>query len=306
MSAQQLPKGTYVPLVTPFTKDDEVDYAALDALLQKMLAAEVEALVMLGTTGESPTVTNDEFTGIIERTLEQTQEKTVVLAGIGTNDTRTTVAQACIAEALGVDGLLVTCPYYNKPMPAGIQRHYQTVADAVTLPLLIYNIGGRTGVNIGTETLLALSEHPNIVGVKEASDNINQIGDVLHQASSDFLVLSGCDHLNYPLMCLGGHGVISTLANIMPVEVKALVDAALKGEYVRARNLHFQLLSLAYGCFLETNPIPVKTALALMGEIEEVFRLPMAAMQPDTREQWQAILMEYGLLTTTNADEIAA
>jgi 4-hydroxy-tetrahydrodipicolinate synthase len=301
-----LPRGTYVPVVTPFTDAGEVDYAALDRLLQRLLAADVEALVMLGTTGENPTVTGSEFTAIIERTLEQTRGKAAVLAGVGTNDTRTSVAQARTAAALGVQGLLVVCPYYNKPTQSGIQTHYETIADTVPVPQLVYNIAGRTGVNIETGTLLALSAHPNIVGVKEASNDIDQIGEVLHQAPSDFLVLSGCDHLNYPLMCLGGQGVISTLANIVPGEVKALVDAALVGEYERARDLHFHLLPLAYGCFMEANPIPVKTALALMGDMQESFRPPMAAMQPDTRERWQTMLTEYGLLTAASSDGVAA
>lgn len=301
-----LPKGTYVPVVTPFTDTGEVDYAALDGLLQRLLAADVEALVMLGTTGESPTVAGNEFSAIIERALEQARGKAAVLAGVGTNDTRTSVTQARTAAALGVHGLLVVCPYYNKPTQSGIQQHYEAIADAVPVPLLVYNIAGRTGVNIETDTLLALGAHPNIVGVKEASNDVDQVGDVLHRAPTDFLVLSGCDHLNYPLMCLGGHGVISTLANIVPGEIKALVDAALAGQYERARGLHFQLLPLAYGCFMEANPIPVKTALALMGEIQESFRPPMTAMQPDTRERWQTILTEYGLLTAAGSAGVAA
>lgn len=310
MSVPTLPQGTYVPVVTPFTAAGEVDYPALDQLLQRLLNTGVEALVLLGTTGESPTISSDEFSAIIEHTLAlvraRVKQQISVLAGIGTNDTRSSIAQARTAEALGVDGLLLVCPYYSKPTQAGIQRHFEAVADAISIPLLVYNIAGRTGINIETDTLLALSAHPTIVGVKEASGNIEQISDVLQRLTPDFLVLSGCDHLNYPLLCLGGHGVISTLANLVPADVKALVDAVLTGDYASARRLHFQLQPLAYGCFLESNPIPIKTALALTGEIQDVFRLPLESMQPDTRQHWQNILSSYGLLASTRLTERAA
>ena len=310
MSDPTLPQGTYVPVVTPFTATGEVDYPALAQLLQRFLDAGVEALVLLGTTGESPTVTPDEFSAIIEYSLAQVQARSqrqvTVLAGIGTNDTRSSIAQARTAEALGVDGLLLVCPYYNKPTQSGIQRHFEAVADAVSIPLLVYNIAGRTGINIETDTLLALSAHPNIVGVKEASGDIEQISEVLQRLAPDFLVLSGCDHLNFPLLCLGGHGVISTLANLVPGDVKTLVDAVSTGDYATARRLHFQLLPLAYGCFLETNPIPIKTALAMTGEVQDVFRLPLECMQPDTRQRWQDILTAYGLLAPVELTDWAA
>ena len=296
----RLPYGTYVPVVTPFTAAGEIDYPALSGVINRLLAAEVDALIMLGTTGESPTVTEPEFCRIIQHTLEHTRGKIPVLAGIGSYDTRSSVFQAKTAEGLGVQGLLVVCPYYSKPTQDGIQAHYQAIADAISIPLLVYNITGRTGVNIETDTLLSMSAHPNIMGVKEASNDIDQIGEVLQQLPDDFLVLSGCDHLNYPLMCLGGHGVISTLANIVPREVKALVEAVLSNDYKTARKLHFQLLPLAHGCFIEANPIPIKTALAMMGEITESFRLPITPMQASNRARWQAILADYGSLGREN------
>jgi 4-hydroxy-tetrahydrodipicolinate synthase len=264
----QLLRGTFTPLVTPFTRDDAIDFAALERLIDLQLAAGVEGLIMLATTGEGPTVGVEEFQRIVQFTIEKARPRSKVLTGVGSNDTRTTLEQARRAAAMDVDGLLVVCPYYNRPTQAGLQDHFLAVADAVPVPQILYNIAGRTGVNIETDTLLGLSEHPNIVGVKEASDDIDQVMDVIARRSEDFAVLSGCDHLNFPLLCLGGDGVISTLANLVPGEVKALVDSALAEDLAAARRLHNRLLPLARGCFIESNPIPVKTALAWQGKLE--------------------------------------
>lgn len=295
-SITTLPRGTYVPIVTPFTVDNTLDFEALAVLLERVLSAKVEGIVVHGTTGESPTVEPDEFSTLLECTIRIVAGRAVVLAGVGCNDTRTSQQQCRHAEQLGVDGLLVVCPYYNKPTQQGLYEHYQAIADSVSLPVLVYNVAGRTAVNVDVDTLQRLASVQNIVGVKESSDDIEQVSHVIQHLPDDFLVLSGCDHLNFSLMCLGGGGVISTVANLVPHKVKALVDAALENDLVTARQLHYYLQPLAEGCFVETNPIPVKTALAMMGEIKEVFRAPICVMRPDTRLQWQSTLIQHKLI----------
>jgi len=293
--AQSL-RGTFTPLLTPFTRAGAVDFPALGGLIADQLSAGIEGLVMLGTTGESPTIDAAELDQIVGFALERAKSKTMVIAGVGSNDTKRTIEQAKRAEAMGVDGLLVLCPYYSKPTQVGIRQHFEAIADAVGVPQIVYNIAGRTGINIETDTLVALSGHPCIVGVKEASDDIDQIMTVIDRTPDDFAVLCGSDHLDFALLCHGGDGVISTLANLVPKAVKSLVDAVLVGDLHRARRLHYQLLPLARGCFLEGNPIPVKTALAMQGKLEEVFRAPMCPMQPDTRQLWRNILQDHHLL----------
>jgi len=190
----------------------------------------------------------------------------------------------------------VVCPYYSRPSQRGLYEHFKTIASNLPVPQLVYNISGRTAVNIDTKTLGELARQPHIVGVKESSNNIEQVSEVLRSTPDGFLVLSGCDHLNFTTLCLGGHGVISTVANLVPDKVKSMVDAALSGQLSAARELHFELSQLTSGCSLETNPIPVKTALALMGLVKENFRLPMCTMDPLNRNDWIAILQEHGLL----------
>jgi len=293
--AQSL-RGTFTPLLTPFTTEGSIDFPALGGLIADQLSARVEGLVMLGTTGESPTIEAPEFDQIVGFAVKQAKGKSMVIAGVGSNDTKRTIDQARRAEDLGVDGLLVLCPYYSKPTQMGIRLHFEAIAEAVGVPQIVYNIAGRTGINVETDTLVALSGHPCIIGVKEASNDIDQIMTVIDQTPDDFSVLCGSDHLNLTLMCHGGDGVISTLANLVPKSVKALVDAVLVGDLHRARRLHYQLLPLARGCFLEGNPIPVKTALAMQGKLEEMFRLPICPMQPETRQIWQNILRDHRLL----------
>ncbi len=294
-----LPKGTYTPLVTPFTATGDIDFSALEVLIERQLTAGVEALVMLGTTGESPTISQQESVEIIRFAVELVKSRSSVVACIGNNDTASSIDKAKQAEQLGVAGLLVLCPYYSKPTQAGLYQHFLAIANAVPLPQLVYNIEGRTGINVETSTLMELATIPNIVGVKEASADIEQISAVIAESNTDFLVLSGCDHLNYPLMSLGGHGVISTLANLLPSQVKKLVDYALADDYIAARQLHYQLLPLAQGCFIETNPIPVKTALAMLGLIDEQFRLPITNMSPANRTYWQKVLQENGVFAAS-------
>ena len=299
-------RGTFTALVTPFTRDGALDLEAMGGLIDEQLAAGVDGLVVLGTTGESPTVSADEFGRILDAAVTRAGGTCTIIAGVGCNDTGRTVEQGCEAEALGVDGLLVVCPYYSRPSQAGIYEHYTRVADAVALPQLVYNIEGRTGVNIETDTLVDLASHSNIVGVKEASNDIDQIMDVVERTPDGFAVQSGSDHLTYPLIALGGDGTISVLSNMIPGAVKALVDAALAGEMAEARRLHYEQLPLARGCFLEGSPTPIKTALAWQGRIEEAFRLPMAPMRPETRLQWRNLLASQGLLPETMTTPLRA
>ncbi len=289
-------RGTFTVLLTPFTTDGAVDFEALDRLIEDQIGAGVEGLVILGTTSESPTIDAEEKRAILGFAVERSAGRTRIIAGVGTNDTASSVAQAEAADAQGANALLVGSPYYNKPTQAGLDTHFRRIADAVPLPQIVYNIKGRSGVNIETETLCRLAEHPNIVGVKEASDDIDQIMDVIAAVADDFAVLAGSDHLNVPVALLGGAGAISALANLVPAEVKASVDAALAGDLATARALHYRLLPLARGCFLETNPIPVKTALALQGRLQEVFREPLVPMRPATRAALVDLLEAHGLI----------
>jgi 4-hydroxy-tetrahydrodipicolinate synthase len=282
--------GTFTAIVTPFRKDGSVDDAAFERLLKEQIAAHVEGVVILGTTGESPTIMHDEATRIIEKTVRLAKGKTKILVGVGSNDTRKTLESAKEAHALGADALLIVNPYYNKPTQEGLYRHFSLIAETVDIPQIVYNIRGRTGVNVETKTLLRLIANTRIVGVKEASGDIVQMMDVLSKVPPHFAVLSGDDALTLPLLAVGGHGVISVVSNLLPAKVKEMVDAALGGDIAKARTLHFELLPLIHGCFVETNPIPVKTALALQGKIEEIFRLPMCPMQTETRRAWHTLL----------------
>lgn len=292
----RLPSGTYVPIVTPFNEQRELDNKCFDQLIDKLLDADVEAIVVLGTTGESPTVTPEEFLTLINRTVTRVGSNAAVVAGVGSNDTKSSIQQARVAVELGVDGLLVVCPYYSNPGQRGLYEHFSTIAKEIPVPQLIYNIAGRSGVNIETETVIALAALPNIAGVKESSGNIQQVSDVLHQVPDDFLVLCGCDNLNFAALCHGGHGVISSIANLIPGRVKAMVDAARGNDTDIARQIHFELHDLVSACAIVSNPIPVKTALALMGEMQEVFRPPLCVMDSIERSRWSSVLGQYGLL----------
>ncbi len=282
-------QGTFTAIVTPFLTNGEVDYLAFEKLVEDQVEADVEGIVVLGTTGESPTITCQEYGEIIGFVVKKVDKQALVIAGSGSNSTQKTIHHSLKAKEAGADALLVVNPYYNKPTQEGIYQHFLAVADAVDLPQIVYNIKGRTGVNIETETLVRLSAHKNIVAVKEASGDLGQMMDVIQQTPNDFFVLSGDDVLTYPLITLGGHGVISVLSNLMPKEVKELVDSALDGDYEKARKKHYALLPLIKSCFIETNPIPIKTALALKGKIQENFRLPMCRMQEENKKKLEKL-----------------
>lgn len=289
-------RGTYTALITPFATDGSVDYDALERLIGQQVAAGIEGLIILGTTGESPTISHEESQEILQRSVQAANGQLQIVAGVGSNSTEKTVAAAKEAAAIGVDGLLVVNPYYNKPSQEGLYQHFKASAEATDVPVILYNIAGRTGVNLSTDTLLRLVDLPTIVAVKEASGDLGQMMDVIDQTPDNFAVLSGDDNMTYPLITVGGHGVISVISNLLPAKTKEMVDAALAGDYDRARALHYELLPVMRACFMETNPLPIKTALALRGDVQEEFRLPLCKMEAGNKEKLRAILSEHSLI----------
>lgn len=282
-------KGLYTALITPFTNDNKIDYSALENILNQQIDGGVTGLVVLGTTGESPTITDTERTELVKFICDHAKGKLQIIVGTGANSTDKTIKLSQEAEALGADGLLVVNPYYNKPTQEGLFQHFSTVANSVNIPIMLYNIQGRTAVNLETDTLIRLSKNKNIVAVKEASGDISQMMDVISKTSSDFTVLSGDDGLTYPLMALGGNGVVSVLSNILPNEMTSLVENSSNGNFNDAKEMHYKLLPLMNSMFLETNPIPAKTILAFQGVISENFRLPMTQMSNANKETLKEI-----------------
>lgn len=289
-------QGTMTALVTPFDARGGLDEQALRDLVDFQIAQGISALVPCGTTGESPTLNYDEHNRVIELVIEQAEGRVPVIAGTGSNSTEEAIALTRHAREVGADYSLQVAPYYNKPTQRGFYEHFMAIADAVDLPLIIYNIPGRTGKNIETDTLMRLAEHEHIVGVKEASGDFAQIMEVLMRRPKDFVVLSGDDNLTLPIIALGGDGVISVASNLIPKALGDMVNLALRGSWEEARKKHFELLPLFKALFLETNPIPVKTALAMKGMVREVFRLPLCAMEPANREKLTKVLTDQGVL----------
>lgn len=282
--------GTYTALVTPFRHDSRIDWPALDRLLDQQLQAGVDGLVVLGTTGECPTVGREEADALIRFVHTRVAGRACVVAGVSSNDTRDAVERAREAQAAGADALMVTCPYYSRPSQPGLIAHFAAVAAAAPLPQIVYNIVGRTGVNLTPDSLLRLSRIDNIVGLKEANPDIAHAVSLLACLPDDFAVLSGNDDMTLPLIALGARGTISTLSNLLPAAVKQMVDAALAERWQEARERQRALLPLMRGCGLETNPIPIKTALAWRGDIEEAFRLPLCPMQEAPAAEWRRLL----------------
>ena len=287
--------GTGTALVTPFRTDGLLDEAAIRSLVKRQIAAGINFLVPCGTTGESPTLTHAEHLRVVERTLEIAKGKVPVLAGAGGYNTSEVIALANELQQLGADGILSVTPYYNKPTQEGLFQHFKAIASAVNLPIILYSVQGRTGVNIEPSTVLRLSQIPNIVGIKEASGSIAQMGAILNLVPKDFLVLSGDDSLTLPLIALGGRGLISVASNEIPAEMTRLVQSALAGDFVEARRLHFQYLSLMDINFVESNPIPVKAALAEMGLLQPVWRLPLVAPKPENLARIRGVLESLNL-----------
>jgi 4-hydroxy-tetrahydrodipicolinate synthase len=288
--------GTGTALVTPFRTDSSLDETALRSLVKRQLDAGINFLVPCGTTGESPTLTHAEHLRVVEITLEIAKGKVPVLAGAGGYNTAEVISLAKELQHLGADGILSVTPYYNKPTQEGLFQHFKAIAAAVNLPVILYSVQGRTGVNIEPSTVLRLSQIPNIIGIKEASGNISQMGAILNLVPQEFLVLSGDDSLTLPLISLGGRGLISVASNEIPTEMTRLVQFALSGDFAEARRLHFQYLSLMDINFVESNPIPVKAALAEMGLLQPVWRLPLVSPKPENLARIRAVLESLNLI----------
>ena len=270
--------GTYTAIITPFNEQEEIDMPAFAKLVERQIAAGIDGIVVLGTTGESPTITPQEHGDLINETVKIVAGRTKVIAGTGSNSTAEAIHYSQVAKAAGVDCLLQVTPYYNKPTQKGLYQHFKAVAEAVDLPIILYNIAGRCGVNIATETVVKLSQIPNIVGVKEASGDLEQVKAVIAATPDDFTVLSGNDDQNLKIIKLGGDGAISVLSNIFPAKTKAYIDNKDEAAYQHLANLVDNL-------FIETNPIPVKTLLAEMGLCKEIFRLPMTIMEDENKKK---------------------
>ncbi len=289
-------RGCGTALVTPFRKDGSVDEEALHRLVLFQLREGIDFLVPCGTTGETPTLEHGEYLGVIRVVVEEAGGKVPIIAGVGGNNTKKVMDLAAEVQGLGVQGILSVAPYYNKPTQEGLYQHFKAVADATDLPVILYNVPGRTSSNIEPATVARLSKVENIVGIKEASGSITQQMEVVNAVEPGFAVLSGDDAFTLPLMAVGGVGVISVVSNEIPGPMTKLAHLLLEGNYAEAQKLNAQLLPLMQANFLETNPIPVKAALAMMGMIEEVYRLPLVPMKPENRARLEKALVAQGLL----------
>ena len=287
--------GVGTALITPFTAAGAVDEAAVRRLARRQIELGTHFLVPCGTTGEVPTLNAAERRRVVEIVVDEAAGKTPVMAGAGGYDTREVAHAAKEMHQLGVDGLLSVTPYYNRPTPEGLYAHYSLIADATPLPIIVYNVPGRTGCNVDAPTLATLATIPTIVGVKEASGNVSQMADIVRAVPDDFLVLSGDDALTLPLMAIGGRGIISVCSNQIPREMADMVDAAERGDFAAARRMHQRLLGLMQVNFCESSPGPVKFSMAQMGLCEEVFRLPMVPPRASSREKVLTVMRELGL-----------
>jgi 4-hydroxy-tetrahydrodipicolinate synthase len=285
-------RGLYTAIVTPFKDDAErsIDKDAYRRHLEFQIKGEVDGIVVCGTTGESPTFSDQEFEYLVKTAVEVADGNVQIIAGSGSNATNKSIKRSQIAEQAGADGLLIVGPYYNKPTQDGLIRHYTKIADSVEVPLVVYNVPGRTAVNIKPTTLAHMAEHPNIVAVKEASGDMNQILEVLASVPQDFAVLSGDDALTLPLIAAGGDGVVSVASNIVPIHMSAYVEHCLEDRMEHARESHYKLLPLMKANFWESNPIPVKSALAMKKRMDDIFRLPLAPLSEAYREPMMEIL----------------
>jgi 4-hydroxy-tetrahydrodipicolinate synthase len=288
--------GCGTALVTPFRRDLSLDEETLRRLVRRQMEAGINFLVPCGTTGESPTLTRAEHLRVVEITLEEAKGKVPVLAGAGGYNTHEVIELAQTLERMGADGLLSVTPYYNKPTQEGLYQHYRAIASAVKLPIVVYSVQGRTGVNVEPATLARLALIENIVGVKEASGNIGQMANIVHEVPESFQVLSGDDAVTIPLMSLGGRGIISVASNEIPGEMTALAQACLGGDFAAARRIQRRYLPLMNVNFVESNPIPVKAAMAAMELLEPVWRLPLVPPAPASQQKIEKVLDAVGLL----------
>jgi 4-hydroxy-tetrahydrodipicolinate synthase len=288
--------GAGTALVTPFAKNGELDEKAVRRLGRRQIDSGIHFLVPVGTTGENPTLDLSERIRMVEILVDEAGGQAPVLAGAGGYNTREIVHLAKEMQKAGADGLLSVTPYYSKPTQEGIVQHFRAIADATPLPIVLYNIPGRTGINIEAQTFTRLAAIPHIIGVKEASGNLTQMCEIIRAVPPDFVVLSGDDALTLPLMAVGGRGVISVASNEIPREMAQMVEAAERNDFAAAREIHARILPLMQINFVESNPGPVKAAMAAMGLLEETYRLPMVPPKPESRAKIEAVLKELGLL----------
>ena len=290
-------RGCGTALVTPFKRDGSLDENALRQLVRWQVDSGIDFLVPCGTTGETPTLSHDEWLRVIDVTIEAAQGRVPIMAGATSNNTQDAMAKVEeISTRQGVDFILTATPYYNKPTQDGVYQHFKAIADASQKPLMLYNIAGRTGTNIETATLLRLAEIPNIIAVKEASGNISQIAEVCCSVPEDFLVFSGDDAITLAVIGLGGMGIVSVASNEIPAEMTRMTQAALANKWDVARSLLRKYLPLMQANFMESNPGPAKAVLSMMGRIEEVYRLPLVPMRPENRAKLEKVVTDVGLL----------
>ena len=287
--------GCGTAMVTPFKRDGSLDDAAVSRLAKRQVDAGIHFLVPCGTTGEVPTLTDEEQVRIVKLVVAEAKGRVPVLAGAGGYNTHEVIEAGKRMKAAGADGLLSVTPYYNKPTPEGLYQHYKAIGDAVGLPIVVYNVPGRTGCNVDPATLVRLSSIPQVVAVKEASGNMTQMAEVCGSVPDDFIVLSGDDALTLPLMAIGGRGIISVASNEIPAEMSRMVELAEKGDFAGARALHKRLLPLLMVNFIESNQIPVKSAMASMGLLDEIYRLPMVPPRPASKQKIEAVLHAVGV-----------
>jgi len=295
-------QGCGTALVTPFKADQSLDEETLRRLVRRQIEGGIHFLVPCGTTGENPTLTRQEHLRVVEITLEEAKGKVPVLAGAGGNNTREVVSLAKDLEALGADGLLVVTPFYNKPTPDGLVEHYGAVARATRLPIVVYNVPGRTGLNVDPATLARLAQIETVIGVKEASGNISQIAAIFQVVPKDFAVLSGDDAVTVPVIALGGVGVISVASNEVPFAMSRLTSLCLEGDFPGAVEVHRRLHALMEINFIESNPGPVKAAMAMMGLLEPVYRLPVVVCRPESLRKIERVLLDLGLIPSEEDD----
>jgi 4-hydroxy-tetrahydrodipicolinate synthase len=284
--------GLGTALVTPFKHDGSLDLEAVKRLVKRQLDGGVDMLIPCGTTGEAVTLSNDEYEQVVGTVVDEARGKALIIAGAGSNSTARSIENAAIAKQCGADAVLVVGPYYNKPTQEGFYRHFTTIADAVQIPMVIYNVPGRTGSNISADTQIRLSHVDSIVATKEASANFSQIMRILNEAADGFKVLSGDDNLALPQILIGAHGVISVISNEAPADMARMVHAAADGDLETARGLHYKYLELMETNFIESSPGPVKAAMAMMGLIEEAYRLPMVPIQEQSRSTLRSVLQK--------------
>jgi 4-hydroxy-tetrahydrodipicolinate synthase len=287
--------GCGTALVTPFKPDGSLDESGVSRLARRQIDAGIHFLVPCGTTGECPTLTEAEQLRVVELVIREAKGRVPVLAGAGGYNTQEVIHAGRRMREAGADGILSVTPYYNKPTPEGLFQHYRAIAEGVGLPVIVYNVPGRTGCNVDPATLTRLSGVPNIVGVKEASGNVTQMCEICASVPDDFIVLSGDDALTLPLMAIGGRGIVSVASNEIPAEMSRMVELAEAGDFAGARALHQRLLPLLMVNFVESNPIPVKSAMASMGLLEEVYRLPMVPPRPASKQRIEAVLQALGI-----------